>query len=410
MATVPSGSIVAMVFPYYEGAIATVLGSRVAMDAAAPTVLSTCPSSVRAQSESEGGRVLSLDNGQFAVSVSGVLTLYSNSGFRVASTILSAADFYYGLLGTDHTAVVWVGGYDAGDITVSSRNIDTGAIILARTPYVGPTVPSVLCIDGIGEILYTLLLTGVTPTLQAYDLAGDAPLADIITWAAAAPYPIAGFALRDGRLVLEFSDDSLQLIDQTDGSTILTFDEGPIVGNDPLFAGVDDTTIWAGHDGDLFECSTTTGTVSTTWTLPASVSGAGMGMIVYAAQASFEGCTQPPTPAEVDRDIKRVRRFSLPSLGMQPMIWHALQIDMETGVGTRTGADTDPLVWLRYSDDDGHTWSQLRSVPAGRRGAYTVRAIFRNLGRSVGLRRFELSVSAHVPWTFLQALADVSRG
>lgn len=116
--------------------------------------------------------------------------------------------------------------------------------------------------------------------------------------------------------------------------------------------------------------------------------------------------TPVPTPGTA-RDIRRVRVFSHISDVQEWLFWKSLQIDMETG--TAQTLTSDPTVWLRYSDDGGHTWSHLRSITAGRRGQYAARVLFRQLGRSRD-RVYELSVSDPCPWTFLRAIADVEKG
>ena len=72
---------------------------------------------------------------------------------------------------------------------------------------------------------------------------------------------------------------------------------------------------------------------------------------------------------------------------------HAMQIDMETGVGLVTGQGSDPQIMLRFSDDGGHTWSNERWTSIGKIGEYYRRAWFRRLGMTLKLRDrvYELS-------------------
>ena len=63
---------------------------------------------------------------------------------------------------------------------------------------------------------------------------------------------------------------------------------------------------------------------------------------------------------------------------------HSLQLDCETGVGN--GADPDPQVTLKWSDDGGHTWSTGSAVSMGAAAAYGTRVIWRRLGMTMKLR------------------------
>jgi hypothetical protein len=62
------------------------------------------------------------------------------------------------------------------------------------------------------------------------------------------------------------------------------------------------------------------------------------------------------------------------SPGGERMFYQALQIDMETGLGD--GAGSDPQLMLRYSNDGGHTWSNVKTASAGKAGEYGRRVKF----------------------------------
>jgi hypothetical protein len=57
-----------------------------------------------------------------------------------------------------------------------------------------------------------------------------------------------------------------------------------------------------------------------------------------------------------------------------------LQITMESGVGLVTGQGSDPQVMMRYSDRNGHGWSDELWASAGGVGEYGRRVIYRRLG------------------------------
>ena len=72
---------------------------------------------------------------------------------------------------------------------------------------------------------------------------------------------------------------------------------------------------------------------------------------------------------------------------------HALQIDMESGVGLISGQGNDPQIMLRWSDDGGHTWSNYHQATIGKIGQFFFRVFFRRLGMTLKLRDrvYELS-------------------
>lgn len=107
---------------------------------------------------------------------------------------------------------------------------------------------------------------------------------------------------------------------------------------------------------------------------------------------------------------------------------HSLQIDMETGIGlsgfglqdyqylgAQTGdiLDTEndediildytvtvgavPQLMMRFSDDGGHTWSEIRQTSMGRIGRYGTRATFRRLGTTTRLRDRVYEISGTDP-------------
>lgn len=50
------------------------------------------------------------------------------------------------------------------------------------------------------------------------------------------------------------------------------------------------------------------------------------------------------------------------------------------GNGTDTGQGSDPMVEMKYSDDQGHTFSRWRQASLGKRGKYAKRPVWQNLG------------------------------
>lgn len=84
---------------------------------------------------------------------------------------------------------------------------------------------------------------------------------------------------------------------------------------------------------------------------------------------------------------------------------HAMQLDMESGVGLATGQGSNPEVMLRWSDDGGHTWSNYRTTSVGKIGEYYYRVWFRRLGMTMKLRDrvYELSMTDPVKTAIMGA-------
>ncbi len=103
------------------------------------------------------------------------------------------------------------------------------------------------------------------------------------------------------------------------------------------------------------------------------------------------------TTTTLDNGVQRkwVRSWrALATPTMQPVRFTSLTIDMQTGIGV-TAAVPNPQVYLKWSDDGGHTWSRELQRSAGAIGETTRRVKFNGLGstkRNGGLDRiFELS-------------------
>lgn len=88
------------------------------------------------------------------------------------------------------------------------------------------------------------------------------------------------------------------------------------------------------------------------------------------------------------------------------MIFDALQVDMETGVGLQNGQGSDPKVILEWSDDGGHTWSNEHEASMGKVGKYRARARWTRMGRSRD-RVFRLTITDPVKRAILGASAKV---
>lgn len=85
------------------------------------------------------------------------------------------------------------------------------------------------------------------------------------------------------------------------------------------------------------------------------------------------------------------------------------ELECETGIALQSGQGSDPQVMLRWSNDNGHTWSNERWRSLGAVGKYLTRVIWRNLGVARD-RIYELSGSDPVPIAIQNAYLDLEGG
>lgn len=117
------------------------------------------------------------------------------------------------------------------------------------------------------------------------------------------------------------------------------------------------------------------------------------------------------TPASYDdvleRPIRRVRRAAVLASEQERITFHALQLDMRTGVGTVD--EPNPVMTLRYSNDGGRTWTVAGDAAIGAEGAYRSRVRWRRLGQARN-RVFEVSTAARVPIYITDAIVNPTIG
>lgn len=91
------------------------------------------------------------------------------------------------------------------------------------------------------------------------------------------------------------------------------------------------------------------------------------------------------------------------------LFYEDVQIDMETGVGLATGQGSDPQVMLRYSNDGGHTWSNVKTKSLGAAGEYGRRVRFGPTGAGRN-RVWEMSITDPVKRVVLGAFSRFTKG
>ena len=101
--------------------------------------------------------------------------------------------------------------------------------------------------------------------------------------------------------------------------------------------------------------------------------------------------------------IERIRQDRHVIQGRMPVFHHSIEIELESGVGT---SSLDPKAMLQWSDDGGHVFSNEHWRGFGKVGQYSVRAIWRNLGRSRD-RVYRLKVTDAVKATVVGAYLNL---
>lgn len=108
--------------------------------------------------------------------------------------------------------------------------------------------------------------------------------------------------------------------------------------------------------------------------------------------------------------IRRLRRTPFTHAQNAWLIYHQLQIEMETGVGLQPGNQgDDPQIMVQWSNDRGKTYGNEHWVSAGRIGRYRARAIVRRLGRARS-RVFDVVVTEPVRISLIDAYIEVTPG
>jgi hypothetical protein len=116
-----------------------------------------------------------------------------------------------------------------------------------------------------------------------------------------------------------------------------------------------------------------------------------------------------PEVEPVEYLIRRERWF--PHIGQEQLrqFFSKLQIDLYAGNGISTGQGSDPLLEIDWSDDGGHTWSDIHFVQTGAIGAFRTRAILRRMGSSRD-RVYRIACSDPVQWSIVNGYLDATLG
>ncbi len=99
------------------------------------------------------------------------------------------------------------------------------------------------------------------------------------------------------------------------------------------------------------------------------------------------------TFTENSETMAALRRFPVISSNGRTSVNHnSLEIAIQPGVGLETGQGDDPQIMMRYSDDNGQTFSNELWRSLGKTGEYSHRVIWNRLGRAVE-REYEIKIT-----------------
>ncbi|MFM7012464.1 MAG: hypothetical protein ACKO0Z_24575 [Betaproteobacteria bacterium] len=103
--------------------------------------------------------------------------------------------------------------------------------------------------------------------------------------------------------------------------------------------------------------------------------------------------------------IVRAEGTCPPVSGGSTMIHHRLEMMFEAGVGTL--ATPAPQVMLKWSDDNGKSWSNEIWRNLGAQGGYGTRTIWNRLGKAKKHRIYKWAISDSVRRTLIDATLDL---
>jgi hypothetical protein len=100
--------------------------------------------------------------------------------------------------------------------------------------------------------------------------------------------------------------------------------------------------------------------------------------------------------------IRRVRRTPHTFADNKRMFFSRLELIAQPGVGIPSGQGSNPEVMLRWSNDGGFTWSNIRTASLGATGQTTARTFWNRLGAGRD-RVWEFSITDPVNVVFIDA-------
>jgi hypothetical protein len=105
--------------------------------------------------------------------------------------------------------------------------------------------------------------------------------------------------------------------------------------------------------------------------------------------------------------LRRLRRTKVYAEDGRKLRYKKLKLVMDTGNGLMSGQGSDPVLVVRWSDDNGHSWSNERLLGLGIQGDYQKQVITRHMG-SARARLIEIYVTDPVKFFVADCYATVA--
>jgi hypothetical protein len=295
-----------------------------------------------------------------------------------------------------------------------------------------------------GTILYygAQYLGGTTAAVHRYDLVADAPLTDLAAGISGHDLNTDILVMEDGSILVGYRHTTTPYNwfarrYAPDGTVLNTYDQGAVTLH-RLALGPGDGTFWVWllplvntvMMSRHIQIRASDGVELVTFDTPLFSRCQGrysedpepdrFGVPHTCPIFVLRSEIEPPTPAPPPiaplvfsrYQTRRLRRSPHIASEQRRLIHSRFQLDVEAGVGQTEEGSTldpneDPYVYLRWSDDGGHTWSQPIGMSAGKLGEYKKRLIWNRLGDARS-RVFEVSMSAPVKWALLDAFIETA--
>lgn len=107
--------------------------------------------------------------------------------------------------------------------------------------------------------------------------------------------------------------------------------------------------------------------------------------------------------------ILRLRASQTQAQLQNRLFYSRLQVDAQTGIGLTSGQGSDPMLMMRYSNNGGQSWSDVRNGTLGAIGDYDARCQYNRLGAGRN-RVWEISMTDPVPFAIIGAVVDADEG
>lgn len=114
-----------------------------------------------------------------------------------------------------------------------------------------------------------------------------------------------------------------------------------------------------------------------------------------------------------DNGVRITKQRACPYISdeLKNLLISRLQLDIETGstgIASESG-QPEPVVMLDWSDDGGHTWSNIYTVGLGFIGEFRKRVIWRRLGRT-RQRIFRVTITDDIKVALIDAFIEIGEG